>query len=32
VPKRDLWLYAYEDAMDLLARLPAIASLIYKYI
>ncbi|MFH4979190.1 hypothetical protein AB6A40_005899 [Gnathostoma spinigerum] len=30
VPKSEYWEYVYEDAMDLLAKLPAIAAIIYR--
>ncbi|KAK9453150.1 citrate synthase-like protein [Dipodascopsis uninucleata] len=30
VNKRDLWLYAYEDSLDLIAKLPPIAARIYR--
>ena len=29
IPKTKYWEYAYEDAMDLIAKLPALASAIY---
>lgn len=30
VPKASYWEYAYEDSMDLLAKLPTIAAIIYR--
>lgn len=32
VPKADYWQYTYEDSMDLLAKLPVVAALIYQNI
>jgi len=31
VPKSDYWIYTYEDSMDLIAQLPAVAALIYRH-
>jgi len=31
IPKAQYWEYTYEDAMDLLARLPIIAAFVYRY-
>jgi len=30
VPKTDYWMYAFEDSMDLIAKLPVIAAMIYR--
>jgi citrate synthase len=30
VPKSDFWMYAYEDSMDLIAKLPVVAAMIYR--
>lgn len=30
VPKTDYWMYAYEDSMDLIAKLPVVAACIYR--
>ncbi len=32
IPKTQYWEYTYEDAMDLLARLPIIAAFVYRYL
>ncbi len=32
IPKAQYWEYTYEDAMDLLARLPIIAAFVYRYL
>jgi len=30
VPKTDYWMYAFEDSMDLIAKLPVVAAMIYR--